>query len=113
MSEENEQYAYFTITDSFDPAEITQRIGVEPTKSWGKSTLPSKEPEGAEVQSLVPRFTTRSDRRFGGSHPGCPGADGPEAGGVPERIQGVRRMHAACRLLEQPVSGTAFRPLLD
>jgi hypothetical protein len=42
MSEENEQYAYFTITDSFDPAEITQRIGVEPTKSWCKGDLHPK-----------------------------------------------------------------------
>jgi hypothetical protein len=42
MTEDNEQYAYFTITDSFDPAEITQRLGVEPTKSWRKGDLHPK-----------------------------------------------------------------------
>jgi hypothetical protein len=42
MSEDNEQYAYFTVTDSFDPAEITRRIGVEPTKSWRKGDLHPK-----------------------------------------------------------------------
>ncbi len=36
MTQVNLQYAYFTITDSFDPAEITRRIGVQPTESWSK-----------------------------------------------------------------------------
>ncbi len=42
MSEDNEQYAYFTITNSFDPAEITRRIGVEPIESWRKGDLHPK-----------------------------------------------------------------------
>src|SRR2546427_6045517 len=42
MSEDNEQYAYFTITGSFDPAEITRRIGVEPSQSWRKGELHPK-----------------------------------------------------------------------
>lgn len=36
MTQVNEQYAYFTITDSFDPAEITRGIGVQPTESWSR-----------------------------------------------------------------------------
>jgi hypothetical protein len=30
----NEAYAYFTITGTFDPAEITRAIGVAPTEGW-------------------------------------------------------------------------------
>jgi len=39
MSQPSEQYAYFTITDSFDPEEITRRVGVNPTDSWKKGSL--------------------------------------------------------------------------
>jgi hypothetical protein len=39
MSQPSEQYAYFTITDSFDPEEITRRAGVNPTDSWKKGSL--------------------------------------------------------------------------
>lgn len=39
MSQSTEQYAYFTITDSFDPKEITHRVGVSPTDSWKKGDL--------------------------------------------------------------------------
>jgi hypothetical protein len=39
MTEDNEQYAYFTITDSFDPAEVTRRVGVEATDSWRRGDL--------------------------------------------------------------------------
>ena len=42
MSEPNRQYAYFTITDSFDPEDITRRIGVQPTESWRKGDLHPK-----------------------------------------------------------------------
>lgn len=42
MSQDNEQYAYFTITDSFDPSEITRRIGMESTTSWRKGELNPK-----------------------------------------------------------------------
>ncbi|MDB9519336.1 DUF4279 domain-containing protein [Roseofilum reptotaenium CS-1145] len=34
--DENEHYAYFTITGSFNPDEITRRVGVEPTRCWSK-----------------------------------------------------------------------------
>jgi hypothetical protein len=39
MIRPNEQYAYFTITGEFDPAEITARVGVIPTDSWKKGDL--------------------------------------------------------------------------
>jgi len=39
---ENEQYAYFTVTDSFDPDDITKRVGVKPTDSWRKGDLNPK-----------------------------------------------------------------------
>lgn len=39
MSEPSEQYAYFTITNSFDPEDITRRVGVSPTDSWKKGDL--------------------------------------------------------------------------
>jgi len=31
---DNEQYAYFAVADGFDPADITARVGVQPTDSW-------------------------------------------------------------------------------
>jgi hypothetical protein len=34
MVEDNEQYAYFTLGGNFDPAEITARLGVQPTECW-------------------------------------------------------------------------------
>src|SRR5215468_672864 len=34
MSAENESYAYFTVTGSFDPESITERVGTKPTESW-------------------------------------------------------------------------------
>jgi Domain of unknown function (DUF4279) len=34
MTEPNEQYAYFTITGDFDPAEISQQAGMTPTEQW-------------------------------------------------------------------------------
>ena len=36
MVRENEQYAYFTLTGEFDPAAVTARLGVEPTRAWRK-----------------------------------------------------------------------------
>jgi hypothetical protein len=39
MSKPPEQFAYFTITDSFDPNEITIRLGISPTESWQKGDL--------------------------------------------------------------------------
>lgn len=39
MSQPNEQYAYFTIADSFDPDEITRRLGVEPSDSWRQGDI--------------------------------------------------------------------------
>jgi hypothetical protein len=34
MSEENQFYAYFTVTGSFDPDYITKRVAANPTDSW-------------------------------------------------------------------------------
>jgi hypothetical protein len=42
MSEPSKQYAYFTITASFAPEEITRRTGVSPTESWRKGDLHPK-----------------------------------------------------------------------
>jgi hypothetical protein len=39
MVEDNQQYAYFTVTDGFDPAEITVRVGVQPTESWRRGDI--------------------------------------------------------------------------
>src|ERR1700722_4018300 len=39
MTEPNEQYAYFTITGEFDPAEISKRVGVTPTEAWVKGGI--------------------------------------------------------------------------
>jgi hypothetical protein len=36
MTEPNEQYAYFTIAGDFDPADISQLVGVTPTECWLK-----------------------------------------------------------------------------
>ena len=35
----NEFIAYFTITGDFDPAEITEQVGCEPTDCWKKGDL--------------------------------------------------------------------------
>lgn len=34
MADINRQYAYFTITGSFDPVGITKLVGVNPTECW-------------------------------------------------------------------------------
>jgi len=34
MTESNRQYAYLSFTGSFDPADITARLGVQPTETW-------------------------------------------------------------------------------
>jgi hypothetical protein len=34
MSQTNECYAYFSVVGTFDPADITQRLGTKPTQSW-------------------------------------------------------------------------------
>ena len=34
MTEPNKQYAYFTITGDFDPADISDLVGVAPTECW-------------------------------------------------------------------------------
>lgn len=36
MTEPNEQYAYFSVTGDFDPAEISKAVGVTPTEFWRK-----------------------------------------------------------------------------
>jgi hypothetical protein len=39
MSQPNEQFAYFTVTGSFDPEELTLRAGVGPSESWRAGDL--------------------------------------------------------------------------
>jgi hypothetical protein len=39
MIQGNEQYAYFTVVGSFDPAAITTRVGVEPTQLWRQGNI--------------------------------------------------------------------------
>lgn len=39
MTEPNEQYAYFTVVDSFDPEEITSFVGMKPTECWKKGEI--------------------------------------------------------------------------
>jgi hypothetical protein len=44
MNQAQEVIACFTITDSFDPAEITRRTGVQPTESWRVGDAHPKRP---------------------------------------------------------------------
>jgi hypothetical protein len=39
MTKENECYAYFTVVGSFDPEQVTRRVGLAPTTSWRKGDL--------------------------------------------------------------------------
>ncbi len=39
MPDENQQYAYFTVVNGFDPAEITARVGALPTESWRRGDI--------------------------------------------------------------------------
>ncbi len=39
MTEPNEQYAYFTLTGDFDPADISKLVGVTPTECWLKGEV--------------------------------------------------------------------------
>lgn len=39
MSNLDEQYAYYTVTGAFDPTEITNRLGVQPSTSWSKGEV--------------------------------------------------------------------------
>ena len=39
MAKENEYYAYFTVVGSFEPDEITRKVGVTPTKCWCEGDL--------------------------------------------------------------------------
>jgi hypothetical protein len=39
---DNEQYAYFTVTGDFDPTVVTTRVGIEPSESWRKGDLHAK-----------------------------------------------------------------------
>jgi len=39
MTDSNKHYAYFTTTGEFDPADITARVGVEPTECWRRGDV--------------------------------------------------------------------------
>lgn len=39
MKAKNECRTYFKIVGDFDPSEITARLGIEPSESWGKTDL--------------------------------------------------------------------------
>ena len=46
MVEDNQQYAYFSVADGFDPADITARVGVHPTECWQRGdTCPRRQME--------------------------------------------------------------------
>ena len=42
MSDPNNQYAYFCIQGDFDPQEITDRVGLTPSRSWRKGDIHPK-----------------------------------------------------------------------
>ncbi|HWY99432.1 MAG TPA: DUF4279 domain-containing protein [Edaphobacter sp.] len=42
MTRPNEYRAYFTLVGEFDPADISTRLGLEPTSSWKKGDLNPK-----------------------------------------------------------------------
>ncbi len=42
MSQQNEQYAYFFVTSTFEPEDITRRVGVPPTSAWSQGDLHPK-----------------------------------------------------------------------
>jgi len=56
MSEHNESYAYFTITGDFDPAEITAKVGIQPTDSWKKGDRHGKK----QIEYKFSRWSLRS-----------------------------------------------------
>jgi hypothetical protein len=39
MTDPNEEYAYFTVTGDFDPADISKLAGVAPTECWIKGEV--------------------------------------------------------------------------
>ncbi len=39
MVQDNQQYAYFSVFDGFDPEEITARVGVQPTACWRRGDI--------------------------------------------------------------------------
>jgi Domain of unknown function (DUF4279) len=39
MVEDNQQYAYFSVSDGFDPADITARVAVQPTECWRRGDI--------------------------------------------------------------------------
>jgi hypothetical protein len=46
MVDENQQYAYFSVSNGFDPAEITARLRVQPTECWCRGDIcPSRKME--------------------------------------------------------------------
>lgn len=42
MTDSNEQYAYFTVTGDFDPAEISRAVALQPTECWKKGAINPK-----------------------------------------------------------------------
>jgi Domain of unknown function (DUF4279) len=38
MTKDNEQYAYLSFTGDFDPASITDQLGMQPSESWIKGS---------------------------------------------------------------------------
>jgi hypothetical protein len=39
MVEDNQQYAYFSVHGDFDPAELSARVGVQPTEYWRRGDI--------------------------------------------------------------------------
>jgi hypothetical protein len=71
MVEDNKQYAYFTLVGSFDPAEVTARIELEPTESWKQGDISPK----TQMERRFSRWNLRSRL--------------PESGGLEEHMRDV------------------------
>lgn len=56
MTDQNESYAYFTITGDFDPSDITEKVGTQPTESWKKGDLHGKR----QIEYRFSRWSLRS-----------------------------------------------------
>lgn len=56
MTKENECYAYFTVVGSFDPEQVTRRVGLAPTTSWRKGDLNPRPP----LERTFSRWNLRS-----------------------------------------------------
>jgi hypothetical protein len=92
---DDEQYAYFTLTGDFDPADITRRIGTPPTSAWQKG---DPHPRRAAICGFS-RWTLRS--RLGTDRPLEEHIHDvlAQLGPNPEAIRAVSREFSGCMQL--------------